>query len=755
MRGGMRGHMSDIIQRMKREECFRNYINEILRNREVDCDEEWWNHDNARKELTALAGAKGNYITDSRKMNIEGAETLILAVYKEKDDIFVKTVKEKISILSSYTKASDIQLVFFVGNMRSRIFLEKIFQRNVFCILIQEHERQEAKLESLNRFEMMQEPPISGKINLEKGDAPLQNEDNKSIRGLVCTASLLQIVELYNMLGDQLFKYNVRIGMKETLGVDSAIRNTLETEPDQFWFKNNGITILVENPDFKVNSAETLMLDDRKSGGELGFSVVNGAQTINTAAQYFYGLEDQLESCSASEREEIEWKLNRSKKARVLLRVIHIPVESETDQPSCMAKEISVALNRQKPIKIEDIAFTAPFVEKLTKYLSMDSVRENDVFQLVRRGEKTDEYRQMDLVEFSRARLACAGCPGDARNQGANELLKVRVEDGENFLANKLIFSRDFLAADETDEDRVFRRDYKAVWHAHQIASEYEKTGRGIDSTEQDIQNVIKNGKWYFTAFLIQMLNGLEEYDKNAYSGKSGEDKLPDFSNFACNLKEVLEPIPQAIKCFANIVVTFIKKTEKNEKYGEPDSNLFKKNDLYKDIIREIKEKRKLTKKELSRQPALVQCMEFAKLFQLEIFEESPVGESEAETDEKRTLAGKFVILGSGKYTVQSDAHAIAMVTEYILTYYPPVKEALKEMDGWITDDKRVSQEGQGYFSGTPKLVDVNGKNYWIGTHSNTKIKCRQMKRLCELASVPQGCIFWYKEVRDKPQFSW
>lgn len=52
--------MSDIIQRMKREECFRNYINEILRNREVDCDEEWWNHDNARKELTALAGARGN-----------------------------------------------------------------------------------------------------------------------------------------------------------------------------------------------------------------------------------------------------------------------------------------------------------------------------------------------------------------------------------------------------------------------------------------------------------------------------------------------------------------------------------------------------------------------------------------------------------------------------------------------------------------------------------------------------------------------
>lgn len=742
--------MNDIIRKKNREECFKNYINEIMRNREIDCDEEWWSDENAHRELKELAEAQDNYITDSRTMNIEGAE-LIFAVYRGGDSTFKEMIQGRIDSSFPDSRKSNIQRIFFVRDMRSRISLEKIFDRSIICILVEEYAGQDVKLRNLNRFEMIQEPPVSGKINLEKRSCPSSSADIKPVKGLVCTVDLLQIVELYNMLGDRLFKYNVRIGIKEILGVDSAIRRTLATEPGCFWFKNNGITILVENPNFRIDNTEELLLDWVEPEKELGFSVVNGAQTINTAARYFYELDYQLKNSNPSERKEIEKKVRMFREARVLLRIIHVSVD-DVSQPSVMAKEISVALNRQKPIRIEDIAFTSPFVERLTKYLAAGSDRENCRFQLVRRGEKTDDYWQIDLVEFARARLACAGYPGDARAKGADLLLKARSEEGEDktFFDNKTIFTEGWQDADDSEADHIFRRDYNAVLYAHQIAMGYEKSRSMPVSGGQDIQNVIKNGKWYFTAFLIQMINDFKQYERVA-----GGEKQPDFSDFECEIRNVLDNIPGAIKCFAEIVVSYIRIEQASGKYGELDSNLFKKNDLYRDMMRELEDRDRFTAEEISKRPFLEQCRKFAGVFKLGLFHEAWSENRSEETGEERGRTGKYVILGKNEWPVRSDAEALARVVEYILTYYPPEGEWMEETDDWITDDRRVGLGGQKYFRGTPRLVEVNGTGYWVGTHSNTQAKCRQMQQLCRLTNVPQGSISWYKNSVDDPEFTW
>ena len=52
--------------------------------------------------------------------------------------------------------------------------------------------------------------------------------------GYVTSAPLCQLVEIYNKIGDKLFKRNVRYGLNEQLGVDRAIKETLRNSPQDF-----------------------------------------------------------------------------------------------------------------------------------------------------------------------------------------------------------------------------------------------------------------------------------------------------------------------------------------------------------------------------------------------------------------------------------------------------------------------------------------------------------------------------------------
>ena len=76
------------------------------------------------------------------------------------------------------------------------------------------------------------------------------------------------------------------------MGVEQSIRRTLQREPWHFLLKNGGITLLVQE-DESTDAAcctDELILGKLSPDAAPGFSVVNGAQTITTAAQFFYEL---------------------------------------------------------------------------------------------------------------------------------------------------------------------------------------------------------------------------------------------------------------------------------------------------------------------------------------------------------------------------------------------------------------------------------------------------------------------------------
>ena len=88
-----------------------------------------------------------------------------------------------------------------------------------------------------------------------------KDEAEGSNRGYVTSVHLHQLIDIYNSIGDKLFKRNVRYGLNEQRGVDRAIKDTLRNNPGEFWFKNNGITILENGPIFRL---------DRVGGGASG-----------------------------------------------------------------------------------------------------------------------------------------------------------------------------------------------------------------------------------------------------------------------------------------------------------------------------------------------------------------------------------------------------------------------------------------------------------------------------------------------------
>lgn len=782
-------------QKIRRSEIFRNYINQVLENREDYADDEWWEDEEARQELIRLSCEEQDCVSDSETLKIESREQLILAVYRKDEKVLFDQVIKKAASMEIKPDVEGIHVIFFVQGMRARIQLEKGFSTVVKSritaalqrrtgrknlplrctyILDQEYKEQSVEFKNLRRYEIMHMPPISSRINIEDSDEGKTGDRGKdSLHALVFPTELFQLVELYNTVGDLLFKNNVRIGINEMLGVDRAICKTLEDEPEYFWYKNNGITILVRNRDLKLTNHESLCLGQIQPDQELNFSVINGAQTITASARYFFDMEYQCRnSRDDSEKKKLSEKLENSKTAQVMVKVIFVPEGNNT-----IATEISVALNRQKPIKIEDIAFTTPFVEKLAGYLERGMKTGQAEFRLARRGEEISRNQQMDLVSFVRAGKALLGKPGEARSQGASTLLKFQVDDaGAYAFQQKDVFVKAWMEADESVEEKVFRRFYGALWFANQLALKYDKIKKNIKEEDPSILTVVKNGKWYFTAALVQLLNDFSR-------SKEGDVEGPDFSEFHASLEDVEEQLPKGILCFAKLVAFYVNSCKK---YGELDSNLFKKNDCYRGLILRIEQvyhrdrprRPENASKIMLITPVLASLIkEFVEAFSIDISVDRSRSENsklmagsvvaytdisadgskpEEKPEPDRVVGKKYIILGSERIVVKSMAEGMRRTAEYILTHYPQVLDKPWDSDivKWLTREETVAAKKDGYFRSGLKKITTKEGDCWVGTSSNITAKRDQMQKLCELAGVKKNQIFWYEKSGEQV-FSW
>ena len=755
--------MSENRMRARRIENYKEYIRNILSNRDIDCDETWWDSEEAHKALNLLVRAEKWEVTSSVQMGIDSSENFLFLKFTEDSGGLLQSLEEQARILAKLPESAEknIYIICLVDNMKSRVFLERLFLSaegkamkknirkemkpwkgtvNFLYILDNSYHEQDIKLTSVNRFEFIQMPPMKCHINWE-------NEDRTEVsnRGYVTSVHLYQLVEIYNRIGDKLFKRNVRYGLNEQLGVDRAIKETLRNSPGEFWFKNNGITILVERPDFKLDRVEEVLLEHISEYGELHFSVINGAQTITASAQCLYEMEYDLKELQkngeAEEAAKLEERIRKSKNAKVLLRIIHIShsaqtAESEADSTR-EVNEISVALNRQKPIKAEDIAFASPFVVKLAAFLEREQINGKRYFRLVKRGEGNIARRTVDLVDFARARKACAGYPGDARSKGTNFLLSTRNETGGEYsFQDKTIFVPEWLEAEDELEAGIFAKYYGAVYFAVRVADFYGKNAKKIITDNPLKAAVLQNGKWYFTTYMVQLFNGYRS----------------DFSQFTDCFELIRDKLKDLMELFAELCG---EAAQQSGNYPVLDSNTFKKDELYI-----------LTRNEAD-------ANRFAQIINDNLDDDEKIDlvsyrevtggnrqpSSDADSPAQKTpnCKAKFIKLNNGPVErVNSTAHAMVKTVQFVLDNYPGHEEELLiSGTDWFTDDRTRAEEGYGYLRRSVEVTGSDGKTYWVGTHSNSVVKYNQIDLLCSLLHVKKHSISWMALDGKTPLFSW
>jgi hypothetical protein len=189
-----------------------------------------------------------------------------------------------------------------------------------------------------------------------------------------------QVASLWLKHRARLFARNLRSMLGET-DVNAEMRSTLDERPADFWYFNNGITIL-------ARSARRAMA----GGGNTDFatfhcediSVVNGAQTVGTIGKFGESKHEGLEGVFVP--------------VRIIIR----------GENQYFGEEVTRTNNRQNRIENRDFVALDPEQSRIKTELAIDGID----YQLVRSESVSRSETAFDLVEATTA-LACAS--GTAR----------------------------------------------------------------------------------------------------------------------------------------------------------------------------------------------------------------------------------------------------------------------------------------------------------------------------------------------------
>lgn len=145
----------------------------------------------------------------------------------------------------------------------------RLFEQNNIEVVTHELGR-----ETIENLYVSKESQILVTDLIEMEGLPLFEENTEGWKAYVFSVSGKWLYDLFKTYGDDLFSANYRgfLGIGKRKKINNSIRQTVETDPENFWVYNNGITIL------------TLGVDDTKNGNKKieGISIINGAQTTGS-----------------------------------------------------------------------------------------------------------------------------------------------------------------------------------------------------------------------------------------------------------------------------------------------------------------------------------------------------------------------------------------------------------------------------------------------------------------------------------------
>ncbi len=339
----------------------------------------------------------------------------------------------------------------------------------------------------------------------------VDEEKYECVEGYIFTAKLKDIVSVYDVVGHKLFEKNVRYNIqKDYTGVSDEIKETLKVYPDQFWFLNNGITIITNKPvDLKRHSCITL-----ENGNGSSFSVVNGAQTISACHEVFF-CEDISEDIK-----------KMADSAEVVLRVVsvvakNIPEEIEENNREqieellfgkketvhSMVERISVSLNSQKPIEAQDLAYHSTFVKGINK-LFEQKTNDERAFRIARRGETGNKYNLHELPTIARA--ICASGFEENGEYVYKPWISVNMYNAKVLETNNMeLVMQEFFDSSCVQGEKFYRKyqNINMAVYLHRVFSNIRSTyDSDVIKKTPGLDELKRRGGWYFVSFVFELL---------------------------------------------------------------------------------------------------------------------------------------------------------------------------------------------------------------------------------------------------------
>ncbi|TDB95695.1 AIPR family protein [Actinomadura sp. 7K534] len=297
------------------------------------------------------------------------------------------------------------------------------------------------------------------------------------------TVAARDIARWFSDHGDVLFEQNVRDSLGLT-SINSGIKKTLLTEPENFWYFNNGITVLCD-------SIEPYWLGRRRPDEPVtlrmnGVSVVNGAQTV-------FAIHEAMQE-----------NAERVDEADVTVRAISLG----QDRPA-YAKQITETTNTQNAVSQRDFIALDDTQARIRGDFLLSL---NKVYVIKRgRGELPDTEISVDHAAIA---LACAHRSPE---------LAVRAEQGiDNLWERGPSGAYQRLFGEEPTAYRIWR----LVQGRQVVRNTLESLRERLHGRAKDMT---RRGELFITHLVFQLLD-LEEIDEVDFDERAVLAEIPDLT---------------------------------------------------------------------------------------------------------------------------------------------------------------------------------------------------------------------------------
>lgn len=191
----------------------------------------------------------------------------------------------------------------------------------------------------------------------------LAGQDQKAI---ICSISGFDLAELNNKYYSTEMGRNILFGqnLREQLNSKKSktylgMKKTIDSCPENFWFYNNGITIIAEQFEEVASDSTKITLNN--------FSIVNGAQTTSSLGLFLKEAQSNHDDTA----------IDNLKKVFVLTRILQVKNEN-------MRRDIAIYNNTQNPITSRDMVANRDEQKRLSTWLMDENYPQ--IYVEIRRG---------------------------------------------------------------------------------------------------------------------------------------------------------------------------------------------------------------------------------------------------------------------------------------------------------------------------------------------------------------------------------